>query len=167
MSIKIIYTNKTASKSSSNHVLFVDEKFNISNLKKYLSNTELSYINDLLKTNDLKKNMFLFEINSKKKIMLIAIKKDLKIFDVENLGAEFYGRINYGKNKEYFINLDTVISKHKNFIGHFLHGLKLKSYSFNKYKTKKETRLISINVLGNKNKPSNQNQLKFKALNFN
>ena len=43
-------------------------------------------------------------------------------------------------------------------------GLKLKSYEFNKYKTKKETRLISINVLGNKNKPSAQNQLKFKAL---
>jgi len=43
-------------------------------------------------------------------------------------------------------------------------GLKLKSYEFKKYKTKKETRLISINVLGNKNKPSVQNQLKFKAL---
>ena len=67
MSIKINYTKKTVSKSSSNLVLFVEEKFNISNLKKYLSNTELSYINDLLKTSDLKKNMLLFEINSKKK----------------------------------------------------------------------------------------------------
>jgi leucyl aminopeptidase len=164
MTIKINYTKKKPNKSSSNQVLFVDEKFNISNLKKYLSNTELSYINDLLKTSDLKKNMFLFEINSKKKIMLISIKKDSKIFDVENLGAEFYRRINYGKNSEYFINSDTATDKHKSFISHFLHGLKLKSYSFNKYKTKKETRLISINVVGIKNKPSNQNQLKFKAL---
>jgi len=164
MSIKINYTNKTPSKSSSNLVLFVDEEFNTSSLKKYLSISELSYINDLLRTSDLKKKMFLFEINSKKKLMLISIKKDLKNFDVENLGAEFYGRINYGKNKEYFVNTDSVIGKYENFIGHFLHGLKLKSYSFNKYKTKKETRLISINVLGNKNKPSTQNQLKFKAL---
>ena len=164
MSIKINYTNKTPSKSSSNLVLFVDEEFNTSSLKKYLSISELSYINDLLRTSDLKKKMFLFEINSKKKLMLISIKKDLKNFDVENLGAEFYGRINYGKNKEYFVNTDSVIGKYDNFIGHFLHGLKLKSYSFNKYKTKKETRLISINVLGNKNKPSTQNQLKFKAL---
>jgi leucyl aminopeptidase len=145
-------------------VLFVDEKFNITNLKKYLSNTEFSYMNDLLKTGDLKKNMFLFEINSKKKIMLISIKKDLKSYDVENLGAQFYGRINHGKNKEYLINSDTVIGKHENFIGHFLHGLKLKSYSFNKYKTKKKARLISIIVSGNKNKTSNQNQLRFKAL---
>ena len=164
MSIKINYTNKTPSKSSSNLVLFVDEEFNTSSLKKYLSISELSYINDLLRTSDLKKKMFLFEINSKKKLMLISIKKDLKNFDVENLGAEFYGRINYGKNKEYFVNTDSVIGKYDNFIGHFLHGLKLKSYSFNKYKTKKETSLISINVLGNKNKPSTQNQLKFKAL---
>ena len=89
MSVKIYYSNKTPNKSSSNLVLFVDDKFNINNLKKYLSSTELSYINDLLKNNDLKKNMFLFEINSKKKIMLISIKKDLKISDVENLGAEF------------------------------------------------------------------------------
>jgi leucyl aminopeptidase len=164
MSVKIYYTNKTPNKSLSNLVLFVDDKFNITNLKKYLSKTELSYINDLLKNNDLKKNMFLFEINSKKKIMLISIKKDLKISDIENLGAEFYGCINHGKSIEYSVNSETVISKQESFIGYFLHGLKLKSYSFNKYKTKKVKRIISINVLGNKNKPSNENQLKFKSL---
>ena len=164
MSVKIYYSNKTPNKSSSNLVLFVDDKFNISNLKKHLSSNELSYINDLLKNNDLKKNMFLFEINSKKKIMLISIKKDLKISDVENLGAEFYGRINHGKSIEYSVNSETVIGKQESFIGYFLHGLKLKSYSFNKYKTKKVKRIISINVMGNKNKPSNKTQLKFKSL---
>ena len=65
MSIKIIYSNKTINKSSANLVLFADEKFNISNLKKYISNSEFSYINDLLKSSDLKKNMFVFEVNSK------------------------------------------------------------------------------------------------------
>jgi len=164
MSIKINYLNKTSGKSLANLVLFADEKFNISNLKKYLSNTEFSYINDLLKTKDLKKNMYVYEVSSKKKIVLISIKKDLRSIDIENLGAAFYGRINYGKNSEYLINSDSIISTHENLIGHFLHGLKLKSYEFNKYKTKKETRLISINVLGNKNKLSAQNQLKFKAL---
>jgi leucyl aminopeptidase len=164
MSIKISYSNKAANKSSANLVLFTDEEFSIYSLKKYLSNSEFSYINDLLKTSDSKKNMFVFEVNSKKKIVLISIKKDLKNFDIENLGSEFYGRINYGKNSEYAVNSDSIISKHENFTGHFLHGIKLKSYEFNKYKTKKETRLISINVLGNKNKPSTQSQLKFKAL---
>jgi leucyl aminopeptidase len=164
MTIKINYTKKGYDKSSGNLVLFVDEIFSIKPLKKYLSNTEFSYINDLLKTIDKKKNLFIFELNSKKKIVLISIKKNVKSFDIENLGAEFYGRINYGKNSEYSINSDSVTSNHKNFIGYFLHGLKLKSYEFKKYKTKKETRAIAINVVGNKNKPSIQNQLKFKSL---
>jgi leucyl aminopeptidase len=164
MSIKINYSKKTISKSSSNLVLFSNDKFNISGLKKNLSNSEFSYINDLLKTSDLKKNLFVFEVNSKKKIVLVSIKNNLKNSDIENLGAEFYGRVNFGKNSEYFIISDSIASKYNNFLGHFLHGLKLKSYEFKKYKSKKESRIISINIAGNKNKPSAQNQLKFRAL---
>ena len=67
MSIKIDYSNKASSKSSGNLVLFADEKFSTNSLKKYLSNSEFSYISDLLKTSDLKKNLFVFEVNSKKK----------------------------------------------------------------------------------------------------
>ena len=164
MSIKINYSNKSSHKISANLVLFSDDKFNIKDLKKFLSNSEFTYISDLLKTSDIKKNLFVFEVNSKKKIVLISIKKNLKTFDIENLGAEFYGRINYGKNSEYFVISDSLDRKHENFLGYFLHGLKLKSYEFKKYKTKKEIRLISINVLGSKNKPSAQNQQRFKAL---
>ena len=164
MSIKINYLKKTISQTTSNLVLFSNDKFSISSLKKYLSNSEFSYINDLLKTSDLKKKIFVFEVNSKKKIVLISIKNNIKSSDVENLGAEFYGRINYGKNSEYIINTDSIVSKLDNFIGHFLHGLKLKSYEFNKYKTKKEKKAININIYGDKVKSSSQNQLKFKAL---
>ncbi len=164
MSVKINYIKKVPSKNSSNIVLFSNEKFNVNGLKKYLSNSEFSYINDLLKTSDLKKNLFVYEVNSKKIIVLISIKNNIKTSDIENLGAEFFGRINYGKDSEYFINSDSITVKYENLLGHFLYGLKLKSYEFNKYKTKKEVRQISINVSGSKNKPSAQNQLKFKAL---
>ena len=67
MSIKINYSNKTTSKTSSNQVLFCDEKYKINGLKKYLAKEEFSYINDLIKTIELKKNLFVFEVNSKKK----------------------------------------------------------------------------------------------------
>ena len=164
MSIKINYSNKLTSKSSANHVLFVDQNFNISDLKKIISSTEFSYISDLLKTSDLKKNLLFFEINSKKTIFLVSIKKDLKNSEIESLGAKFHGYINYDKKNDYFVNSDTINNKIENFIGYFLHGLKLKSYEFNIYKSKKDKRLISINVFGNKNKISAQNQLRFKAL---
>ena len=67
MTIKINYSNKAISKSSANLVLFADEKFSINVLKKHLSNSEFTYINDLLKSIDLKKNIIVFEMNSKKK----------------------------------------------------------------------------------------------------
>ena len=164
MSIKINYSNKLTNKSSANLILFVDQNFNISGLQKIILNTEYSYISDLLKTSDLKKNLLFFEINSKKTIFLVSIKKDLKTSDVENLGAKFHGYINYDKKNDYFVNSDTINSKIENFLGYFLHGLKLKSYEFNIYKSKKDKRLIFINVIGNKNKISAQNQLRFKAL---
>jgi leucyl aminopeptidase len=164
MSIKINYKNNTSAKSARNLTLFVGENFNISSLKKYLSNTEFSYINELLKNSDLKKNLLFFEINSKKKIFLISIKNDLKTSDIENLGAKFHSYIDYDKKNDYFINSDTVNSKIANFIGHFLHGLKLKSYEFNIYKSKKNKKIISINLIGNKYKISTQQHLRFKAL---
>ena len=164
MSIKINYINKLTNKSPANLVLFVDLNFNISELKKIISNSEFSYISDLLKTSDLKKNLLFFEINSKKKIFLVSIKKDLKTSEIEGLGAKFHSYINYDKKNDYFLNSDTINSKIENFVGYFLHGLKLKSYEFNIYKSKEDKRLISINVFGNKNKISTQNQLRFKAL---
>ena len=164
MAVKISYSKTKINKSSSNIVLFSNDKFNTSNLKNSLSNSEMSYINGLLKSSDLKKNMFVFEINAKKNIILISIKNNLKNSDIENLGAEFYGRVNHGKNSEYFLYTDSIRDNNKKFVGHFLHGLKLKSYEFKKYKSKKNNRIISVNVLGIKNKPSHQQQLKFKSL---
>ena len=67
MSIKINYSKIIKGKILSNLVLFSNEKFNLSTLKSHLSNSEFSYISDLLKTIDLKKNLFVFELNSKKK----------------------------------------------------------------------------------------------------
>ena len=67
MSIQINYKSINSKKKASNLILFVNENFNIDPLKIHISNTEFSYISDLLKTSDLKKDLLFFEINSKKK----------------------------------------------------------------------------------------------------
>ena len=59
MTVKINYSKNSNTKLSSNIVLFVNEKFSTNNIKSFISNTELSYINDLLKTSDLKKYFYL------------------------------------------------------------------------------------------------------------
>ena len=163
MNIKINFKNKGFNKPSGNLILFVDEKFNISGLKKLLSNFEYSYINDLLKSEDLKKNILFFDINSKRKIILISFQKNFNNSDAENLGAKCFDLFSKLKKTEYTVNSESLSNKFKNFVGYFLHGIKLKSYKFEKYKTKKNKRNISINVVG-KNIPNQKDQNKFKAL---
>ena len=55
MKIEINFKNQVSDKSIGNLILFVDEKLNITGLKKILSNSEYSYINDLIKSEDQKK----------------------------------------------------------------------------------------------------------------
>ena len=162
MTVQIFYKNND---SSNNQVLFVEENYNINTIKKHVSSADLSYIKEILKNNDLKKKILSLDLNSKKRLILVSIKKKLESSDIENLGADFY---NYIKDRN--INKLSIISNslnsrsEKDFIGHFLHGLKLKSYEFNIYKTKKEKKIIFINVIGKKNNLTIGNDLKFKAL---
>ena len=60
MSITINYKNSLSKGNITNLILFVDEKFNISHLKKYISKSEYSSISDLLKTKDIKKKNIFF-----------------------------------------------------------------------------------------------------------
>ena len=163
MSISISYNNSFSKKNSTNLVLFVDEKFNISGLKKHIQSNEYRFISDLIKTKESKKKILIFDLNSKKKIILVSFKNNISSSDVENLGAKFYELIKNNTQTDYVVNSDTVSIKLNNIIGYFLHGLKLKSYLFEKYKTKKTKKNISIFVTG-KNKPSLKDQIKFKSI---
>ena len=73
-----------------------------------------------------------------KKIILISTKKEIKNTNIENLGAKLYEKIKDGKSSDYKVNTETIKIKHSNFISHFLHGFKLKSYKFNSIKQKKK-----------------------------
>ncbi len=163
MNIKVNFKKQVLSKSNANLILFADEKFNISGLKKHFSNTEYSYISDILKKKDTKKKIVTFDISSKKKIILVSLKKNLTDSGAENLGAKTYVILNELKETQYIVNSDTIPNGLKNTLGYFLHGIKLKSYKFEKYKTKKDKGDISINIIG-KNIPNNKDQLKFTSI---
>jgi len=163
MNIKVNFKKQALSKSIANLILFADEKFNISGLKKHLSKTEYSYISDLINKKDTKKKIVTFDISSKKKIILVSLKRNLTDSDAENLGAKCYVILNELKETQYSLNSDTIPNGLKNNLGYFLHGIKLKSYKFEKYKTKKNKGEIFINVVG-KNIPNQKDQLKFSSI---
>ena len=162
MTVQIFYKNND---NSSNQVLFVEENYNINTIKKHVSSADLSYIREILKNNDLKKKILSLDLNSKKRLILVSVKKKLESSDIENLGADFYNYIkNRNMNRLSIISNSLNLRSEKDFIGRFLHGLKLKSYEFNIYKTKKEKKIILINIIGKKNNLTIKNELKFKAL---
>ena len=163
MSIQINYKAGPSKKKSSNLVLFVDENFNITGLKKLISNEEYSFIGDLLAINDKKKKIITYDLNSRRRIILISIKKKITTSEVEALGAKFYDIFKDIKQNHFDINSETAKNTLQNFVGYFLHGLRLKSYIFDKYKSKKEKKNLIINILG-KNIPSLKHQIKFQAV---
>ncbi len=163
MSINIVYKSGSLKKLPLSVILFVDEKYNISSLKKHISKSDYLFIYDLIKTKDLKKNIISFDLSSKKQIILVSLKNKLRNSDVENLGAKFYDQFKDSKLDKFLLNSDTAVNNIKNLVGLFLHGIRLKSYKFEKYKTKQNKKSISITVVGS-NKPSSMHQLKFKSI---
>ena len=143
MSIKIKYINKINKNDKLNYTLFVNEKFELSSIKQFLNQDEIKYINLLIKNKNIKKNFLYFDLNEKKSVILI--KKNLEISE-ENLGAEFCSFIKENNFKNVTLFGNNFVNFTKDFLYKFLHGLKLKSYKFNLYKSKKEDNKILINI---------------------
>ena len=163
MTVKINYKASFTKKNSGNEVFFVDENFSISGLKRHFTNSEYALVSDLLKIKDKKKKIISYDVNSIRKIILVSVKKNTTNSEAENLGAKFFNLFKDSKQNIYKLNTNTIPNIVKNFIGYFLHGLKLKSYSFDKYKTNKEKNNLYFNVFG-KNNISFKDQIKFKSI---
>ena len=166
MTIQVVYKNKAKSGNQDVIAVFADEKFQIKNINDFFSKNETSSLEIILKNKkNTKENIISFNINEKTTVILISLKKDLKSFDVENLGAVFYNFIKKNLFKNLSIVTDSIKSKPgKDFIGRFVHGIKLKSYEFNIYKSEKTKNIITINLIGKQSSLSLKNKLKFKAL---
>ena len=93
MSLQINYKNGYLKNKIDNLVIFVDESFNILHLKKHILKNEYIFINDLIKVSDKKSKIISYDISSKKKIILVSIKKNLSNSAFESLGAKFYDQI--------------------------------------------------------------------------
>ena len=168
MSIKISHKKKISDKTIKNYVLFTNEDFVISGLKNIYLSKNSAQINKTIKSNKTKKNDIIsFNLNSDQKIILIKIKKNQTPTDNEKKGANFYNFIksNLLTNLTFLDkNIYEIQSKNKSFIDEFLHGLQIKSYEFDKYKTKKEIIDINIVISFTKKIPSTNKNNRFFSL---
>ena len=145
MTIKINYFGK---KTETNYAIFCDDKLTPKAVRKDISLATGNLINQFISSiKNSKKNTIIFSINPKQKIILIKINSKSTSNDIENKGAEFYKIIKSEAIESVCLlqnNIKEFSQKNKNFLNEFLHGLRLKSYQFNKYKTNTKNKDLNI-----------------------
>ena len=138
MSIKISLKKNISNNQVKNYVLFCDENLKIYGFDKISIGKYHSDIKKLLSFEKLDKKDFLFfNINPFQKIILVKLKKSQSSVQNEKIGGKFF---DYVKSNS-FLNLTFLmknikeITKNKIFLDEFVHGIKIKSYEFKKYKS--------------------------------
>ena len=152
MTIKIL-NKKLNLNSYNNIVLFSDLNLNIKGLnhspfEKYKALIEKSI--SLNKSNI--KDFHSLDLSSSLKIIIIKINEDISLSkNNEKLGAKFYDYINSNsiyKSSLLDSNAAFFAQKNSDFIDEFISGIFIKSYNFEKYKSKKNLKSFFINLSG-------------------
>ena len=141
MSIKLSIKKSYNEKMVKNYVFFTNEDFKIDALDKSVVGKFSNQIKKTINSSELKNKEFLsFNLNPSQKIILIKLKKNQSSLENEKIGAKFF---DYTKSNSFFKiaffeqNIYQIKSNSKYFFDEFILGVKLKSYIFDKYKTKK------------------------------
>ena len=117
----------------------------------YLNHSQNNLLNKNLKNNKKKKEIFSFDINYNQKIIIYSIKNNKNSF--EKNGAKLYEFFKNESLNNIHIFGDTIEAQNNiKYLHELVHGMKLKSYSFDKYLTKKKSEIINVNIISKKMK---------------
>tara|TARA_B100000963_G_scaffold361275_1_gene395888 strand:- start:179 stop:1633 length:1455 start_codon:yes stop_codon:yes gene_type:complete len=130
-------------------VFFADKHFNVKNVNNFLNSSQKNLLKKISKNNSQIKKVFSFDLNSNQKIVIFSEKNNKNSF--EKNGAELYQFFkNEGITKINVIG-ESIDSQNKvKSLHELVHGMKLKSYLFDKYKSKKNTKILNLNLIFNK-----------------
>ena len=169
----IIFDNKPGFKEEESLVFFISESLEFKSDKNIFSSQILEKIKSFLKKFKVKKKkekILSFDITEKNKIIFILVKEKLTSNDFEKLGANLFSFMKANKlNKiNFYANSLKEIKFYKkinDLILHFVHGLNLKSYSFDKYKTlNKDSYNFQFKIISSDKILLNKNYLKYKSI---
>ena len=140
MIIKDIYLKKAKLSSLNGAIIFfTNEKFEINNTQRIINSKEKDIFKKNLKKVDSKKNIFSFDYNHNQKVIFLALKKNQSQTYFENQGAKIFNFLKNENIKKVNILCETLYKiSNTNLIYSFIHGMKLKSYHFDKYLSKKK-----------------------------
>ena len=147
MILKEKYIKSAKLDNLSGSIIFLaNEQFEIRNINKILNLSQNNLFKKNLKNNNKKKDIFSFDISHNQKIIIISLKKNEKSF--EKTGAKLFEFLKNENLNKIHIFGDTVESSNKiKCLHELVHGMKLKSYCFDKYLTKKNSETLNISII--------------------
>ena len=130
-------------------IFFANKKFEIKNINNLLNSSQNNLLKKNLKNNNKKKEIFSFDISHNQKIIIYSIKNDKISF--EKNGAKLYEFFKNENLSKIHIFGDTIENSNNiKCLHELVHGMKIKSYSFDKYLTKKNSEILNLNIISKK-----------------
>ncbi len=150
MIIKEKYTNSAKLNTLSGTIIFfANKKFEIKNISKLLNSSQTDLLKKNLKNNIKKKEIFSFDISHNQKIIIYSINNNEDSF--EKNGAKLYEFFKKENLNKIYVYGDTIENSNNiKCLHELIHGMKLKSYTFDKYLSKKNSEILNINVISKK-----------------
>ena len=150
MIIKEKYTKSAKFNNLSGSIIFFATKNSeIKNINSLMSQSQINLLKKNLKNNSKKKEIYSFDISYNQKIIIYSIKDSKSSY--EKNGAKLYQFFKNENLTKIHIFGDTIEnSANTKCLHELVHGMKLKSYSFDKYLTKKNTEILNINIITKK-----------------
>ncbi len=150
MIIKEKYLKSSKLSNLSGSILFfANEKSEIKNINSYISLSQNNIFKKNLKNNNKKKEIFSFDINHNQKIIIYTLKNTKSSYERD--GAKLYEFFKKENLNKIHIFGDTIEDMNNNkCLLEVIHGMKLKSYTFDKYLTKKKSEDIKLNIISKK-----------------
>ena len=150
MTLKINYLDKKKNRPK-NRAIFVHQDIKTVEFKGEFEEKIKQKILNLVKNNKKHDENKIFFLNQDfdEQIIVIYLSKSKiknKELEFEKLGAKFYDYLKKNEVESIYIKSFAFLNENKKYFNSFLHGIKLKSYEFNLYKTKKNLKTINIFV---------------------
>ncbi len=140
----MIKFNNKFNPESENLGFFLSENLQINNDKQLSGELKAKLNSFLSKNKKNKQNILTYNLNANQKCFFIIIKKKLQTYEINNLGAELKLKINPEKNIKNLNILSANISE--DIVAEFAYGFELRSYTFEKYKTKKNNNDQNLDI---------------------
>jgi len=141
MKLKVNFATKLSKAKAENEIIFVKNK----NLKNKNLKPILGFV---LESKLFQEELFIQKEYNKRNYIFINCRKLTLSSDYENIGSKLFDYLNNSKIENSYIDIGKVDINNIQ-LEKILHGVKLKSYSFDIYKSNnKKNKTINLNIVG-------------------